>query len=150
MQLNDKQMRQLLRWGAGIAVVCILVFFAARNAALFTGVIQWVYGLFSSLILGFFLALILNVPMAYFERVLFSAARSPKLKKLSRPLSILLALALILGISTAVVGLIIPELIEAIRIIIDSVSNIARKLADMDHDSISSVYMPLIELLEQI
>ena len=91
------------------------------------------------LLLGFAFALILNVPMRFFESHLWSKTKKPLLCKLRRPLSFLISLVLIIGILTGVIRLVIPELIEAIKVIVQSIINFVNKLSSMDETELAEL-----------
>ena len=55
--------------------------------------------------------------MGFLESHLWNKTQKPFLKKLRRPLAYILSLVLIIGVIVGVVWLIIPELIEAVRVI---------------------------------
>lgn len=75
--------------------------------------IKFVWGVISPFVLGGVIAFIVNIPMRFFEEKLFDKAKVKKKKwaeKLARPLSLILALLLIIGIIATVVLIVIPEL----------------------------------------
>jgi len=77
-------------------------------------------------------ALILNVPMHFFESHLFSKTKKPFLKKIRRPLSYIISLVMIIGVLVGVVWLVIPELAGAVKLIVQSVIDTITRLNAMD------------------
>lgn len=94
--------------------------------------LTWLFNLFFPLILGCALALILNVPLGPIENHLFPKTSSIKCQKMRRPLAIILSLLLIFGIFIGIAFLIIPELINAIKIVVDSINAAMDQMAVMD------------------
>lgn len=107
--------KNLSKWIFSIFTCCILICFGMRYISDIFNAIAWLIGLAKPLVIGVILALILNVPMSFFERNLRSKT---KLRKGVRSLSIVLALVLVIGIFVGVMLLVIPELIEAIKLIV--------------------------------
>ena len=107
--------KNLSKWIFSIFTCCILICFGMRYISDIFNAIAWLIGLAKPLVIGVILALILNVPMSFFERNLRSKT---KLRKGVRSLSIVLALVLVVGIFVGVMLLVIPELIEAIKLIV--------------------------------
>ena len=67
MDFTPEKKKKLSRWLIGIATACILIFLGVQNIDVVAGAVSWVTGLIMPLILGFAFALILNVPMRFFE-----------------------------------------------------------------------------------
>jgi len=92
--------------------------------------LSWLFNLVFPLFLGSIFALVLNVPMRPIEKKLFGKRENPP--KCRRPLAILLSLLLVLGIFIGIAFLVIPELINAIGIVISNINNGMDQLAVMD------------------
>ncbi len=121
-------MKPLSKWIIGIVVVCILVFLGVANLGSVTNALKWFLGLFSPLIAGFFIALILNVPMRFFEDHLWPKTKKKGAQKLRRPVAFLLSLIVILGILTGVFMLVLPEITAAGKVLLQNVMDIIRYL----------------------
>lgn len=121
-------MKPLSKWIIGIAAVCILIFLGVANLGSVTNAVKWFFGLFSPLIAGFFIALILNVPMRFFENHLWPKAKKKGAVKLRRPVAFFLSLIVILGILTGVFILVIPEITAAGKVLLQNVMDIIRYL----------------------
>lgn len=132
MDHNGGNRKNLAKWIIGVAAACILIYLAVRNVGALAGAVSWAVSLVSPLVVGFALALIFNVPMAFFERKLFSPRRGKVMKKLGRPLSIILSVVLVAGILTGVIWLVVPELIDAISVIINGAVELLGRLEDLD------------------
>ena len=60
-------LKQYSKWIIGIGAILILLFLGVANLSSVTDALKWFAGLFTPLTIGFFVALILNVPMRFFE-----------------------------------------------------------------------------------
>ena len=97
----------------GLILFTIFVLVALWNYELVFDGIKFVWGVISPFVLGGVIAFIVNIPMRFFEEKLFDKAKAKNKKwaeKLARPLSLVLALLLIIGIIATVVLIVIPEL----------------------------------------
>ena len=97
----------------GLILFTIFVLVALWNYELVFNGIKFVWGVISPFVLGGVIAFIVNNPMRFFEEKLFDKAKVKKKKwaeKLARPLSLIFALLLIIGIIATVVLIVIPEL----------------------------------------
>ncbi len=119
-------LKPLSKWIIGIAAVCILIFLGIANLGSVTKALEWFVGLFSPLIAGFFIALILNVPMRFFEKYLWPKARKKGAQKLRRPVAFFLSLIVIFGILAGVFILVLPEITAAGKVLISNVMDIIR------------------------
>lgn len=145
MDFTPEKRKKLSRWLIGIAAACILIFLGVQNIDVIANVVSWITGLIAPLILGFAFALILNVPMRFFESHIWSKTKKPVLRKLRRPVSFIISLVLILGILVGVVWLVIPELVEAIKVIVQGVVDFINEVKSMSDAELAEV--PLGNLL---
>lgn len=136
---NTEQAKNLSKWLIGTATVCILIYLGVKNMNVVAGAVSWVAGLLSPLILGFFFALILNVPMRFFEMRIWPETESPTLKKLRRPVSFIVSLAVILAVIVGIVWLVIPELVNAVMVISQSIIDLIGDLTAMDQQALSEL-----------
>lgn len=145
MNMTPEKRKKLSRWLIGIATACILIFLGVQNLDTVGKAVSWVLNLIMPMLLGFAFALILNVPMRFFESHLWRKTSRPFLKKMRRPIAYIISLVLIIGILVGVICLIIPELINAVKIIAQSVIDFINKLSAMDEADIAK--MPLGKFL---
>ncbi len=97
----------------GLILFTLSVLVALWNYELVIDGIKFVWGVVFPFVLGGVIAFIVNIPMRFFEDKLFQKPKAKKKKwaeKLARPLSLVLALLLIIGIIATVVLIVIPEL----------------------------------------
>lgn len=124
MELDKKTVRTIV----GLIVLTLLLAAAIWNYTAFFGGFLWVIGLIFPFILGACMAFILNIPMSLIEKYLFSAKRvkGPRVKKLSRPVSMLLALMLLIVIIVVIMFLILPEIARTIVTLTESIPNFVK------------------------
>lgn len=132
MDFSKENQKKIARWVIGIAAVCILIYLGVQNIGTLAGAVSYGMGLVAPLLLGVFFALILNVPVRFFESHLFLKTKKERVKKLRRPLAIVLAIVVITAIVAGILCLVIPELIEAVKIIVQAATNMFDKLGNLD------------------
>ncbi len=123
--------RKTAKWVISVVSACILIYLGIRHIGTVAEAVGWLVNLLKPLLLGTVLALILNVPMSIIEDRLLKKLRHGK-----RPLAILLALILVVGIFVGVAFLVVPELLGAITLIVQIVREGLEQLADLDHTGI--------------
>lgn len=139
MDFTPEKKKKLSRWLIGIATACILIFLGVQNMNVVAKGVSWVAGLIMPLILGFAFALILNVPMRFFESHIWSKTKKKGLQKLRRPLSFLISLVLIVGILVGVVWLVIPELINAVKVIVQGAIDLVNRFSAMSEAELAEL-----------
>lgn len=142
-------LKQYSRWIIGIGAVLILLFLGIANLGSVTEAVRLFTRLFTPLIIGLFMALILNVPMRFFESHMWPKARKKFAVKLRRPTAFIMSLVLILGILTGVLLLVVPEVVDAIKLFAKSTINVVNELAQLKKaEGLRS--LPFGRLLERI
>lgn len=136
MEFNVENQKRLTRWVLTIATGCILIYLSLKNVSTIAGALKWVADLLLPLSMGMFFALILDVPIKFFETHMCKVAKKERTKKLMRPLAMILSILLILAILAGIIVLVIPELVEAIKMIVEGVTDII--------NSVSKAEMPEI------
>lgn len=141
MDFSPKTQKELRRWVVGTVTLCVLIFLAVQNLGFLASAAKWLLRLISPLLLGFALAVILNVPMRALEDVLKKLAgkKYPKHEKLRRPLAFVLSLLFILGIMLGVVRLVIPELVGAFGIIAEGIASLVNTVSAMSVEEIEAI-----------
>lgn len=135
--------RRLAKWIISVVTTCVLVYLCFRHIASIANAISRLIELGMPLLVGGIMALILNVPMSFLETKMLSKT---KLRRGKRPLAIILALLLVFGIFIGVAFLVVPELIGAIKLLIQIATNGLDQLATLEKTVISS-QNPLSEFL---
>ena len=130
MDLTPEKRKKTAKWFIGVATACILIFLGIQNIDAVAGALSWCIGLVTPLLIGIAIAVILNVPMRFFETCFWGNTKKPLLQKLRRPLSFLLALIIILAVFVGVVWLVIPELFNALNVISQGVMGFVNECDD--------------------
>lgn len=146
---NTEKRRQEAKWLIGVITICILIYLGIRHIEQVAGALSWLTQLIKPLLVGAFLAIFLNVPLVLIEKRLFKKYPSPKKLKLRRPLAILLSILLVLGIIIGVAFLVIPELVDAVEIVVGSLTENLDKLVEFESTADYSK-IPFGEQLSQI
>ncbi len=145
MELSKENRKKLALWIIGIIAVCSLIFLGVQNIGTVAGAVNRVIKLLSPFVIGCGIALVLDVPLQFFERHLFTRTRKRFLLKIKRPLSFVISILIILGIIFGVIMLVIPELVEAIKVIVGIVTDFVNRLLAMSEEEI--LELPLGEYL---
>lgn len=101
---------------ARLIILAGLVFFTVTNISGFLLLLMYLLGILVPVIIGILLAFALNLPMAWLEKNILSGT-SPILRKIRRPVALLLSVFLVIGLLSLVVILVIPQSIQAIQTI---------------------------------
>lgn len=150
MFLDDPKTRKALtKWAVGTVAACILIFLGVRYVSAIAIAVRWLYDLVKPLLTGTILAMILNVPLAFIERHLFRKNPTPKKEKVRRPLAILLALVLVIGVFVGIAVLVIPELTGAVSIVISSVTGALDQMVVLE-SSENFAQLPFAPYLEKL
>lgn len=139
MEFNKEQTKKLSKWLIGIFTACILIYLGVQHMDVVASTVSWIVDLIWPLILGFFFALILNVPLRFFETRIWKKTNRPILQKLRRPVSFMVSLVVILAVIVGVVLLVIPELVNAIKVISQSVMGLINDLSAMDEAELAEL-----------
>ena len=134
MELNKKNMKQimiLIAFGIGL-------FWLLDSIPVIGSFIAHIFNLMFPFILGGIFAFILNIPMTKIENFLKEKQKDSKLKLPIRTISIVLSLAIFIGIILGICFLLIPELIENIQLLLknipDFIENIENWTLDLVDD----------------
>lgn len=107
-----KRMMQIIAFG-------ILLYCGMEHFDVVIGAVDFVLGIVMPFLVGGAIAFVINVPMKSIERHLF--VKNGKLAKWRRPVAYLLTLALVIGIITLALVVVIPELGNTISMIVQQV-----------------------------
>lgn len=126
MEINNKNVKKIL----GIIIFTLFFLWVVLNTNSVFNFIGQTINIIFPFILGIAIAFVLNILTKFFERKL-SALKSKKKKgkkeefSLSkRIVSMILAIIVLLAIIALVIGLVIPELIKTIKILVDALPNL--------------------------
>lgn len=127
--MENTPSKHTYKWFLAVVIACTLLCFGAGNIDIIAKAFIWLIDLIFPLLLGLLMALIFNVIMFPIEKKLFPKATSPIKKKARRPLAIFLTLLIIFGIFISIAFLIIPELINGAKILLQIVKSIVQRLS---------------------
>lgn len=126
MEVNKENIKKI----GQMAALIILFYWVLQN---FAQVSEWghqVIGLFAPILVGLAIAFIINIPMASIERRFFAHNSKSKLAKFKRPISLVLAIFLMIAIVVMVLVIIFPELARTVLIIRDSIPGFVKTVQE--------------------
>ena len=109
MKLDRKNVRIILL----IITFAVVLYTAAQNLAAIYGAVATVWNVFGVVITGLAMAFVLNVPLKLFENRVFygmSEDRRPYVRKMRRPVSLVCALVVTLGVIVILIAVTMPQL----------------------------------------
>lgn len=109
MKLDRETMKKLRE----LILFTIIILIALANYGLIFEAIRFVFGIIFPFLLGGAIAFVLNVPMSFFEKLIFGNKYLKEKKvarKLARPLSLILTIVVVIGVVVLVMFVVIPEL----------------------------------------
>ena len=148
MNIIPENKKKLTKWLIGVAAICILIFLGVENIDAVAAAFSWVAGIAMPLIIGCAIAVLLNVPMRFFEERLWKKSKNPFLCKARKVIAFLISLVLIVGILVGIVVIIVPTLIETVKVLIQSAVQMVNRLNAMSREEILS--LPFGEFLVNI
>lgn len=146
---DSKQYRIIAKWVIGIVSACILIYLGIRYIHVIAASISWLIKLVLPLLVGIIFALILNIPLHFFEDWLFVKKISLKSKARKRNISIFLSLLSILGIFILALFLVVPELVQAIITLVNIGTNSIEALSSFE-ESLNLSSLPFGEYWNSI
>lgn len=111
-----------------LILVAILSYWALNNITAIFNVIKYIISILSPFIIGIAVAFLLNIPVTKIENLLKSKTKIKKSK--IRVISITLSLILLITIFAFIALLLIPELIENIKLLINNIPVLITKTKD--------------------
>lgn len=122
-----------------IVVIGVLLYWGLTNYKVVEHWLVLFAEVISPCVIGFVLALILNVPMSFIERNLFrpkkDGTRGKISQKLARPISILLTYVICIGVVTLVLALVIPSVKDTILQLYEQVPDFVSRVFNMAKDN---------------
>ncbi len=115
----DKRKNKRFQHALIIVIVGVLLYWSLDNYSVIKSIFSALIDVLMPFIIGFVIAIILNVPMSFVERNLFRPRKDgkPRCKlhqRLSRPVSIVVTFVLCIGVITAVLWLVIPSVRDTV------------------------------------
>ncbi|MBQ4640892.1 MAG: AI-2E family transporter [Clostridia bacterium] len=135
MFMEDPKNRKTLgKWVLILFALCCCIYLALSNLSDVGGAIAFVKRLLNPLIIGFILAVVINVPMSFIEKHLFAKTKNKTLQRLRHPLAVICAIVLIIVLLVGIFTLIIPELIHVVSFVIQIAEDVIDMLAKADQE----------------
>ena len=133
MELSKTTMKRIML----LIVFTVLLLVGVQRLDVVIGALRFLWGIVSPLFVGAAIAFILNVPMSFLERKLFSRSSERKGKKnrkglspmLTRALSLLLTIVLLAAVVLLLVLVVVPQLAESIGSLGGYAANAFNRLA---------------------
>lgn len=106
--------KRYIRFGVTVFILFLLMYYwrGLENAGM-----TLLYAI-APLIGGFVAAYIVNIPMSFFERILFGRVKRAAVKKIKRPVCMLLSFATVAAVIFLIVTLIVPELVSCVKLLV--------------------------------
>lgn len=132
--------KKIAWWIIGIVSACIIIYLSIRYIHIIGNTVRELVQIVLPLLIGIILAMILNIPMNFFENHLFSKWIPLKSSNARRNLSIVLSLVCIIGILVLAFFLVVPEFIRAIITLINigikGIQSISDLVETLDYSAI--------------
>lgn len=128
MESEKKDLRNLLK----VIIIAIIIYWGINNFGIIGTVFGKIIEIVFPFILGGALAFILNIPMTFFENKLSKIKNKKRKslinKNLIRFISLILAIIVITFILYLIVNLIVPELIDIIKLLVSNIPYYAEEI----------------------
>ena len=104
-------------WKTGFVIFVFCLLWKYMDYA--HNLISLIIGALTPLFIGAVIAFLLNIIMNGFEKIIFTKTSKPLCLKIRRPLCLILAIATLIAIISAVIGIVVPQLADCIELIIN-------------------------------
>lgn len=118
-----------------IVLIAIVCYWGLNNFKVVSKLLSNVLSVMMPFIIGFMIAFILNVLMIRVEKGLVKLFKGSVFKRYKRAVSIILSLLIVMLVLAIIIHLIIPELINAIKLIIDILPEALKELEIWSQDN---------------
>ena len=138
MKLDRKNVRTILL----IIAFAVLLYTAAQNLASVYGAVRTVWRVFGVVITGLAMAFVLNVPLKLFENRVFygmSEDRRPLVRKLRRPVSLVFALVVSLGLIGILIAVVLPQLTATVAEVASQLPNYINSVVQWLKDFLAGI-----------
>lgn len=123
MKLEWKTIAKL---GVGIFLLYLCIYYWRS----FTQILLLMTKAAYPLLLGGVIAYVVNILMSFYEKFYFRSNTNPFVRKSARPVCMLAAILSVILVITAVMWLVVPELISCIRVLLAEVPRLVNQLAE--------------------
>lgn len=101
-----------------LGLTVFLTFLAIHYWSSLTGFVGALFGAAGALLLGCVIAYVLNILMSFYEKHYFTKSKNEAVQKSKRIVCLLAALLSLVAVVALVVGLVVPELVACVRLLI--------------------------------
>ena len=101
-----------------LGITVFVTFLAIHYWSHLTGFVGLLFGAASALIIGGAIAYVLNILMSFYEKHYFTKSKSSFVNKSRRAVCLVASLLTLVAVVTLVIGLVVPELIACVRLLI--------------------------------
>lgn len=143
MEISKQTKKHLMQ----IIAFAILLYCGLEHFDVVIDAVRFVLGIVMPFIIGGAIAFVINVPMKRIEKHLFT--KNKKLEKWRRPVAYLLTLALVIGILTLALVVVIPELANTIGLLAEQIPLAVKALQKWLSD-IPKQYPALAPAIEEL
>ncbi|HZK34682.1 MAG TPA: AI-2E family transporter, partial [Bacillota bacterium] len=98
-----------------------IMYLVLKNISSVLGVLRQGIGILTPIWIGIVLAFLLNLPLKFFEKILFPRSKKPIVAKLRRPLSLAISYLVFFAVLALILFMLIPQLIEMVKILSDAI-----------------------------
>lgn len=128
MELSKKNIKKILL----VITFAVILFSASQHLSVVVNAVNWILKVLSPVIIGLCIAFVLNVFMAAVENRIFGfMGRSKRnaIRKMQRPLSLIITLLLALGLVALFLFIVIPELHDTVVLLVSKLPSYAESAA---------------------
>lgn len=128
MELSKKNIKKILL----VITFAVILFSASQHLSVVVNAVNWILKVLSPVIIGLCIAFVLNVFMAAVENRIFGfMGRSKRnaIRKMRRPLSLIITLLLALGLVALFLFIVIPELHDTVVLLVSKLPSYAESAA---------------------
>jgi len=122
--------KNCLKIGITVLLIYLFIHFFPTLASIISKIISAA----SPLILGFGIAYLINILMSFYENHYFPKSKKKAVITTRRPICVIASYITMLGIIALIIGLIIPQLISCVQVILEEapeyISSVVKKIAD--------------------
>ena len=149
LDLNRETKKKLMKWLVALVTICILIFLGIQNIDVVASVASWCVKISLPLLIGAAIAIIVNVPMCFLETYLWKNSKKRFLNSIRRPLAFIISVLFILGCLVGIFWVVIPELVDSVKIIVQGAVDLVTKFDVMTDEELAEIpfgqYLKLVD-----
>ncbi|MBQ4066508.1 MAG: AI-2E family transporter, partial [Clostridia bacterium] len=129
---NSEKRSGVISWKNCIRIgVCAFVLFLCIYYwSAISAILATVLGAATPVVIGFAIAYVLNILMSFYEKHYFKKSKSKIVNRTRRPVCLVGAIVSLLLVITAIVLLVVPELVECVKFLIAEIPPLIEELLD--------------------